>query len=343
MPPCRFHLHDLIAAFALAGTAALLPFAAAAADFASSGAQGTLTVKVTAIGGAKHKAGPGAGLDAREWKINNAAQFTIRLQSLGAVPDTSPENQANAAAARDAYQQTVTDKNQAVMDSLDKKMEACQGDGDCIARVAQQMTADPGFQQMTQNMQAAGPGIAHVMQGVSLGPSQQIWMTDQMDPSPASGTVRLDVTEKTYGVIDTAGGGKVDVTCRLTSNQEIKSGSPESKIGASMVINTKTSTYEVRIPANEISMSAIRSCSDSKTGSQGLGENEPGVKLIGRSPPRGVASFAQLLTFKGPIGSSKSPQLSGKETVTTDWIDANHPEPIPVNVTIEWQFSAAGR
>ena len=340
-PLRNFHRHILIALFALAGATILSAATATAADFASDGAPGTLTVKVTAVGGAKYNARPRAGLDAREWKINNAAQFSIKLRAIGAVGDASPENQANAAAARDAYQQTVTDKDQAAVDALEKKMEACGGNPDCENRVLGQMAGDAGFLSMMQKMQGTGPAMVGTMRGVDVAPSQQVWMTDPMDTSPASGTVKLDVTEKVYGVVDA--GGKADVTCRWNTDQEIKPGSPESKVGASVIIDSKTSTYEIRIPADAFSLRLAESCSDSKTGSHGPSKNMKEVSLIGRSPPRGVKNFAHLLTFKGPIGSSNSPQLGGKETVTTDWINANSPEPIPVKVTIEWQFSAVGR
>jgi hypothetical protein len=35
--------------------------------------------------------------------------------------------------------------------------------------------------------------------------------------------------------------------------------------------------------------------------------------------------------------------MSGKHTLTTEWLDASNPQPVPVKVTIEWQYSAGGR
>lgn len=335
-------LHTLIALVTLAG-ATLLPSAAIAADFAATGTQGTLTVKVEAVGGARHEAGPGAGLDAREWKIKNSGQFTIRVRATDPVADDSPENRAKADAARGAYQQTVTESDQEVMDKWEEKSDACNGDEGCENRVRGQMMSDPRYQRIIQKMQGAGPAMAEAMQAVDLAPRQQFWSSDPMQPSSATGSVNVDLTEKVYGAIDTAGGGKVDGTCRWNGSQKIAPGSPESKVGASVRVNAKTSTYEIRIPAEDFGARIAESCSDSKTGSHGPSKNTKYVPLIGRSPPRGVKDFATLLTFKGPVGSTRSPQMHGKQTLTTEWLDASNQDSIPVTVTIDWQFSAGGR
>lgn len=104
------------------------------------------------------------------------------------------------------------------------------------------------------------------------------------------------------------------------------------------------STFEIRIPANRFGAATKESCSDSKTGSHGPSKNTRKVPLIGQVPARGAANFDQVLTFKGKLGSVRSPQLRGKETLTTDLGDANNPAASrPVKVTIEWQFAAGGR
>jgi len=51
----------------------------------------------------------------------------------------------------------------------------------------------------------------------------------------------------------------------------------------------------------------------------------------------------QLLTFKGPLGSARSPQIGGKHTITTELLERNSDDPVPVKVSIECQFSAGGR
>ena len=335
--------HRLVAIPLIVLSATMIVSTAPAADFASQGAQGTLIVKVKATGGAKHKAGSGAGLEAREWKIDNTAQFSIRLHAIGVVGDTSPENQAKGEAARDAFQQTVTDKEQSAMEFMEKKMETCQGNEACEMRVLEQMAGSPGFQNMMQRMQGGASAMIGAARDVDLAPSQQVWMSDPMDPSPASGRLRLNLVESAFGVIDTGGGGKVDVTCRWQGMHQIAPGTPESKVGASVRIDTKASRYEVRIPAEAFSLRLTESCSDSKAGAHGPSKNKKDISLIGRSPSRGVKNFAELLTFKGTVGATGSPQLSGKETVRTDWISANNPQAIPVTVLIEWQFSAGGR
>jgi hypothetical protein len=334
--------HTLIALLTLAG-ASLLPFATNAADFAATGTQGTLAVKVEAVGGARHTAGPGAGLDAREWKIKNTGQFTIHVRATDPVADDSPENRAKAEGARGAFQQTVTESGQEVMDKWEEKIDACNGDEGCENRVRGQMMSDPRYQQIIQRMQGAGPAMAETMRAVDVAPRQQFWSSDPMHPSSASGSVEVHLTENVYGAIDSAGGGKVNGTCRWNGNQKIAPGSPESKVGASVRINAKTSTYEIRIPAEAFGARVAESCSDSKTGSHGPSKNTKYVPLIGRSPPRGVKDFGTLLTFKGPVRSTRSPQMRGRQTVTTEWLDASNQDPIPVKVTIDWQFSAGGR
>jgi hypothetical protein len=327
---------------ALAG-AVLIPTAAFAADFAPTGTVGTLTVKVEAVGGAKHKAGPGAGLDAREWKIKNSGQFTIRVRAIDPVPDDSPENQAKAAAAQGAYQKTVGDNDQAVMDKWAEKVDACNGNESCENRVRGQMMSDPNYMRIVQNMQGAAPVLMDKARAVDMSPTVQLWLDDPLNPSPPGGNLQLDLTEKTLGVVDTGGGGKVDVSCRSKGNVKIGANSDVRVGGTGVRINAKTSTYEIRIPADAFGAQIAESCSDSKSGSHGPSNNKKFVSLIGSSPPRGVKDFAQLLTFKGPIGSSRSPQMSGKKTLTTEWIDARHQDSIPVKVTIDWQFSAGGR
>lgn len=105
--PCRGTggLHAMLTRFA-ATMAVALPLVCFAADFAPSGTQGTLTLRISAEGGARHKAPPGAGLDARERRVKNAAQIGIRLRAMDPTGDAFAENQDKAGAARDAFGQS---------------------------------------------------------------------------------------------------------------------------------------------------------------------------------------------------------------------------------------------
>lgn len=327
-----------------ATTTALHPATALAAEFAPSGTAGTLTVKVEAVGAGKHKASPGAGLDSREWKVKNSGQFTIRVKAMEPMGDASAENQSKMAAAREAYDKTFSQKDQDIQEQWADKLDACDGNEACENRVRAQMLADPQFQRMIQKAQGAGPAMIGSMKAVDRAPRYQAWATDPTDPSPASGSLQLDLQENAYGVIDTAGGGKVNVSCRWSGSHPIKSGSSDSKVGARMLVDARTSTFEIRIPADAFSARLPESCADSKSGPHGASKNTRRVQLIGGRPAPGVKDFAEALTFKGKLGSTRSPQTQGKETITTDLFDANSPAAsVPLKVTIEWQLAAGGR
>jgi len=336
--PKPYGRHCACAALLVFSAATVIPVPASAADFAASGAPGTLSFKVDVVGGARKQAGPRAGLDAREWKIRNTGQITIRMRATGAVGDGSPAIQSAGEATRDIYQQTVTDNDQAVLDQWDAKIDACKGNETCESRVQGQMISDPRYQRIMQKMQGAGAAMAEAARGVDVGARQQFWTIDPSDPSAASGNVQLDLTENAYGVVDPAGGGKVDTSCRWTGTGTITPGSTESRASASLRVNAKTSSYEIHIPADAFGLRLAEACSDSKAGAHKPGKNKKYVPLIGRAPPRGVKSFTELLTFKGKIGATASPQLRGRQTVTTEWVDAANP--VPVTITIDWQFSA---
>jgi len=320
--------------------AAVISFNGFAADFAPGGTAGTLTVKVVAEGGAKQRARPGAGLDAREWKLKNEGQFTVRLRAFAAGGDDSRGNQQQAAAMRGAVDQAMTDKDQEILDKWEEKSDACNGNEACENQVMGQMMADPQYQRIMSKLQGA---VVIDAARSAEGPGIQIWSSDPMDQSPASGNLNLDMVEKAYGVIDTGGGGKVDVTCRWSGRLKIAPGSPESKVGATLRVNAKTNSYEIRIPAEAFSARLTESCADSKGGQHGKSKNTRVVGLIGAAPPRGGKDFGQLLTFKGPLGSVRSPQIGGKHTITTELLQGNSGDPVPVKVSIEWQFTAGGR
>ncbi len=276
--------------------------------------------------------------------MKNAGQFSVRVKALDPVGDDSPENQAKMAAARDARDQTLSDRNDAVQEKWEAKLDACNDNEACENRVRGQMMADPEFQRIVRKLQGAGPRLVGAMSGVNVAPRYQLWVSDPPDPSPASGKLQVDLQETNYGVIDTGGGGKVNYTCRWSGGLEIAQGSSDSKVGATLRVDAKTSIFEIRIPAEQFGARLPESCSDSKTGSHGKSKNTREVPLIGRAPARGVKDFTQALTFKGPIASVRSPQVRGKESIVADLGDPNNPQASqPVKVTIEWQFTAGGR
>jgi len=328
----------------LAGAVAVvLPIVCFAADFAPSGTLGTLTLKISAEGGARQKAPPRAGLVAREWKVKNTAQIAIRLRAMDPTGDASAENQGKAGAARDAFSQLVTEKDQEVLDKWEQKSDACNGNEACENRVMAQMVADPQYRRIMQKMQGAAPAIAAAGRAVESGQAMQVWTSDPADPSPASGSLQIDFHENAYGVVDTGGGGTVDVKCRWNGSSKIAAGSPESKVGASLLVDAKRSRYEIRLPVDDFTARATERCADSKRGDQGPSKNTRQIRLIGEAPPKGVKDFAQILTLKGPVGSARSPQIGGKHAVTTELLRNNFGEPVPVKVTIEWRFSAGDR
>ena len=101
----------------------------------------------------------------------------------------------------------------------------------------------------TKLYEGAAPAIASAARSVNTGQAQQIWASDPADVSPASGRMNIDLVRKEFGVVDTGGGGKVDVTCRLAGQFQIAPGSPESKVGALVLIDAAQSRYEIRLPA----------------------------------------------------------------------------------------------
>ncbi|MCB1892375.1 MAG: hypothetical protein KIT42_02745 [Rhodocyclaceae bacterium] len=317
---------------------------ASAADFAPMGSVGILSFKVTAKAAGQVKGKGGADWDRQEWQMDNSGQLAIRLKALEPNLDDSRDNMGKAGAVKEAYDKTFSEKDQEIQEKWEDKIDACDGNEACENRVRGQMLSDPQYQRMIRKAQGAGPDIMASAKAVDLQPRIQMWVTDAQEASPARGSVQVNLAEKTYGVIDTAGGGKVDISCQWTGKLDIAPGSPDSKVGAELRVNTRTSTFEIRIPANRFGAATKESCSDSKTGSHGPSKNTRKVPLIGQVPARGAANFDQVLTFKGKLGSVRSPQLRGKETLTTDLGDANNPAASrPVKVTIEWQFAAGGR
>ena len=337
-----FPRHSLIARLALAG-AALLPAVAFALEFAPPGTPGTLTFKVKAEGSTRHKAGRGAGYEAIAWKIKNGGEFSIVVNAVEPTADTSPQNREKIGKADDAYRKTITENDQAIIDKWEEKVDACGGNEACENRVRSQMFADPKYQRALQKLQGAAPEIMGAAREVNYEPRMQIWTNTMGTSISGSGKVQFDVEETTFKVIDTAGGPPVDVTCRWAGTENIKLEAGKQAMGVFMTIDAKASTYELRIPADQLAAQLTESCRDSKDGAHGPSKNRRLLRVIGNGPGRGAKNFGQLLTFKGPVGSSRSPQFSGKQEVTTEWLSNVQPPQVPLKVTLEWHFSAKGR
>jgi len=328
---------------ALAFTLLALPTTSFALDFATPGTVGTLTFKVKAEGGGRYKAGPGAGYDAMTWKIKNSGEFELRVKAVDPTGDTSSENMEKIGKVGDSYQKSISERDQEVMDKWEEKVDACNGNEACENRVRTQMFADPQYMRVFQKMQGAAPEMLAAGRAVNLEPRNQIWTNTLGTSATGRGKVQIDLVEQTFGVIDTGGGGKVDVTCRWAGNTNIEPGMDGSVIGATLIIDAKASTYEIQIPADALGMRVKESCRDSKDGAHGPSKNTRDLRVIGAAPAPGEKDFVRTLTFKGPVGSTRSPQFSGKKTVTTEWLSNTSPPRIPVKVTLEWHFSAGGR
>jgi len=322
---------------------AILPTAAFALDFATPGTAGTLTFKVKAEGSARHKAGPGAGYDAIAWKIRNAGEFAITVNAVEPTGDTTAENREKLGKVDDAYHKTITEKDQEIIDKWEEKVDACGGNEACENRVRSQMFADPKYQRALEKLQGAAPEIMGAAREVNYGPRMQIWTNTMGTSMSGSGKVQFDVEETTFKVIDTAGGPPVDVTCRWAGTENIKLEAGKQAMGAFMIIDAKASTYEIQIPADQLVARLTESCRDSKDGAHGPSKNSRLLRVIGNGPGRGAKNLGQLLTFKGPVGSTRSPQFSGKREVTTEWLSNVQPPQVPLKVTLEWHFSAGGR
>ncbi len=314
----------------LALAAAAIPLSALGADFAPEGTPGTLTVKISVEGGARQNLNRSAAMLAREWKVKNSAQLSIRMVAVGA---TGLAGQGSAPPG-------MTEDDQAVLDRWDQKRDACRDNEECENRVMGAMIADPAYQRAMQRMQG---GVNLAALATASGPSMQVWSTDPRDPAPASGKVAYDLWENAYGALDSAGGGRVDVKCQYKGSFDIGPGSPEAHAGASLRIDAASSRYEIRLPGETFAGELPESCWDSKTGSQGKSPNTRRVRLIGVLPLHAKRNFDALLSAKGPVASTRSPQIGGKQSFTTELLEGNAGEPVPVKVTVDWRFFAAAR
>jgi len=317
------HRHWLFTVISVLVVSASIAHASTSAD------EGILTVKLTADADTKHQTG--SVPEAMRWKVHNSAQFRVRMfaNGLGGGKTLSSNEKYN---------------NQAIVDQWDKKADACKGNEDCEMRIEMQKMQDPQYQAAMQSL--VNSEMVDMASSISTEQNPimpiRLWAASQTDPSPASGELDLDYVETVYGDVDTANGGKLDVTCHFKAKNQIQPGSPQSKVGASVKINNSTLAYEVYIPVNEIGELLKGRCTDNKTGDSGATEEQKVVELIGAAPPKNMTDFTQLLTMKGKANSANKPKLHGRKVFTTEWLKLNGGDPVPVKVTLDWQFSVGG-
>jgi len=178
---------------------------------------------------------------------------------------------------------------------------------------------------------------------VNTEPRNQVWTNTLGTSMSGSGKVQLDVEEQVFGLGDTEGGPPIDLTCRWAGTENIKLEAGKLAMGVFMTIDAKASTYELHIPADALLARLTDSCRDNRHGAHAPGKNKRELRVIGKSPGRGATDFQHLLVFKGPVGSTHSPQFSGKRVLTTEWLGNDQPPQVPLKVTLEWHFSARGR
>jgi hypothetical protein len=319
--------------------------AAATADFAPRHAKGKLSFRVEVVGtGSESPPARSSGWDRREWSHKASANLSIRLQAIDPVPDDSAENKARMADTRAAWDKTFSEKDQDIIEQWEEKIDECDGKEACENRVRAQMMADPAYQRMIRKAQGGGGAVMQAAQAVDTKPQIQLWLSDALDPAPAAGSLSAEAVEKVIGAISETG-GKVDVTCKASGKLDIRAGSAESKIGATLRIDAKRGSYEILVPAHRFGLSAIESCADSKSGAHPPGQNKWNLQLTGHHAAKGQNSLDAAFTFRGKLaGSPRSPQLKGRESITTYLKDPGDPRyGRPVKVTIEWQFAAGGR
>jgi len=338
-----------IASAILAFTTVLLPATVFALEFAQDGTPGTLTFKVKVEGTAHHKAGTGTGYTGYvgyrsiTWKIKNSGEMSIAVNAVEPTADTTSENMGKIGKVDDAYRKAVTESDQAVIDKWEEKVDACGGNEACENRVRTQMFADSKYQNALQKLQGAAPELMAAGREVNTGPRMQIWTNTMSTSISGSGKVQLDVEEQVFGLVDTEGGPPIDLTCRWAGTENIKLESGKLAMGVFMTIDAKTSTYELHVPADQLLARLTDSCRDNRHGAHSPSKNKRELRVIGKSPGKGAKNFEQLLTFKGPVGSTRSPRFSGKRNLTTEWLGNEQPPQVPLKVTLEWQFSAKGR
>jgi len=339
--------------FAVA-VATVTPLACIAADLAPAGTVGTLTVKFTVEGAGKEKPRPGDFSKGTQWSVKNAGEITARLRARDASADDSAENQQKQEALGGIVSQTLTEKDEEVMNQWQDKEDACNGNEACENKVMMQKMSDPEFQRIQRKMQGAAPAMFAAGAQINMAPTMQWWL---LHNEGSAARLQVNVTETNYGV-DVEGESetkpgtyinyKDDLTCRLSGSPRIDAAAG-SLSGAQLRVDGKRMTYEIRIPGDGIFVELQSVCTLKKgrpsrsltghswTDRSGLIR----IPLMGR--PKGEsahssrAEFKELLTFKGKLTSASNPRLSGKRSFAAD-LRGYRIAAGPVKVTVEWQF-----
>lgn len=338
--------------FAVA-VATVSPLVCIAADLAPAGTVGTLTVKVTVEGAGKEKPGPGEAGTGTQWSVKNSGEFTARLRARDASADDSAENQQKQEALSGIVSQTLTEKDEEVMNKWQDKEDACNGNEACENKVMMQKMSDPEFQRIQRKMQGAAPAAFAAGAQINMAPTMQLW---GLHDEGSGARLQINLTETIYGV-DVEGESetkpgtyikyKDDLTCRLSGSPRVGAGSFHHDV--LLRVDGKRQTYEVRIPGDGIFVELQSVCtlkqgrpSRSLTGHSWTDRAGPiRIPLMGRpkseSADSSRAEFNELLTFKGKVASASNPRLSGKRSFAAD-LRGYRIAAGPVKVTVEWQF-----
>ena len=314
----------LALAAATALGACLLPVAAGAADMAPVGAKGTLTLKVMVEGaGRVNSEGKGAGWDYYKWSAKNAATLRYDLTAMEPLVDTNQFSGLSAAMGS-SDDDDADDDDSDWEDAWDEKFDACNENQACEFRVTQEKMKDPHFKKM-QSKAAGVMGAMGAMKGgmPDMTPTVQPW---GMPIGAVAGTVSIKEQTDTYGLVTETGGPKDEQHCTISGQETLKrTPSSHGDMDAMLRVNTKTSTYELTLEADENAL-VSNSCAE--------GDKFP-QSLLG-PVPAGAASWHEVMAVKGNTGSSGS--FSGQQTWQGNLSKAGTE---PVKVTVSWEFHPA--
>jgi len=297
----------------------LSPATAGAADLAPVGAKGTLTIKVKVEGAGKVTSeGKGAGWDYYTWSANNSATLRYDLTAMDPVVDTNQFAGLAAAANAGGDDEAEDEDDSDWEDAWDEKFDACNEDQACEFRVTQEKMKDPHF----KKMQAKATGVMGAMMGgmPDMTPTVQPW---GMPAGTVAGTVSINEQRDTYGLVSETGGPKEEQHCTISGQEAVK-GAPSGygDMDAMLRVNTKTSTYELTLEADE-SAEVSNSCAE--------GDKYP-QSLLGPAPA-GATSWHEVMAVKGNTGSSGA--FNGQQTWQGNLATAGNE---PVKVTVSWEF-----
>ncbi len=326
----------LVLAMATAGSIPVV-----AQDPASAGggpARGTLKVSVT-VTGQGHLPGKASMWDSVSWKAHQTASFETRLVSAGAGgPDRAGAGAMAQAAARPG--EMSADEAQAILDTYDEKTDACGGEEACEDRVQAEMVADPKYQVALQTAMSASENVQQVAQAMNMASGLRVWAPDPSDPSPGTGSMRVEQNETRFGAVSgSEGGGRDDLA-------QMWVGSASGALGAELRIDDAAKTYVLALDRlADVGLIGAQDCGPSHPAGACRGDRHPdgtpndeSIPFLGKEPPAGQ-DWKTVLTATGPLPAPGRP-LSGRLAFTSNlgsWDDPTYD--MPVQVTVEWSFT----